>query len=217
MPASINSATPILMNSTNTMPAWPPPTRSQPHMTTPGKITTSLATLAITALGLTGCSSDDDTQETGQDHPVENLLATDARADQQAAGAATQMAMQLGFDQVQPVAEHEIETVRENAEERSNTAEELDVEPAECAGPIAELDWSPIMATSDAVTRVDFGRENFMGAGSVEVAGITEDTGGSAQAADEVAAHQNPVDETGTNCNDLTKLRADEHQPHWAE
>ena len=187
-------------------------------MTTPGKITTSLATLAITALGLTGCSSDDDsTQGTGQNHPVENLLATDARADQQAAGAATQMAMELGFDQVQPVAEHEIETVRENAEERSNTAEELDVEPAECAQPIAELDWSPILASSEAVTRVDFGRENFQGAGSVEVAGITEDTGGSAQAADEVAAHQRAVEEITTNCNDLTMMLADESEPDWAE
>ena len=186
-------------------------------MTRPGKTTSTLAALFAAGVALAGCSSDDEAAEPEQEHEVEGLLATEARADQRVAGGATMMAMELGFDEVQAASETELAAVRDNAAERTAAAEELNVEPASCAQPIAELDWSPILATSDAITRVDFSRTNFQGAGSVEVAGITEDTGGSAEAADEVAAHQNAVKEIVSNCNDITMMLADETEPDWAE
>lgn len=183
---------------------------------TPSGKTTFVALLTVAGLGLTSCSADDDAPAAEQSD-LESLMATDARGDQRAAGGATAMAMELGFEQVQAASEAEIEAVRGNAADRAGTAEELTVEPAACAQPIAELDWSPILAPSDAVTRVDFSTGNFQGAGSVEVAGVTEDTGGAAQAADEVAAHQRAVEEITTNCHDLTMMLADDSEPDWAE
>lgn len=183
---------------------------------TPSGKTTFVALLTVAGLGLTSCSADDDATAAEQSD-LESLMATDARGDQRAAGGATAMAMELGFEQVQAASESEIEAVRGNAADRAGTAEELTVEPAACAQPIAELDWSPILAPSDAVTRVDFSTGNFQGAGSVEVAGITEDTGGSTQAADDVAAHQRAVEEITTNCHDLTMMLADDSEPDWAE
>lgn len=182
-----------------------------------GRTTPALAVLCAAGLALTSCSSTEDTAEPAEEHEIESLLATDARDDQRAAGGATMMAVELGFDQVQAATDDELAAVQENATERTDAAAELDVQPATCTQPIAELDWSPIMASSDAMTRVDFGRSNFAGAGSVEVAGTTEDTGGSAQAADEVAAHQAAVEDIVTNCNDLTMMLADESEPDWAE
>lgn len=183
---------------------------------TPGKFTTALAVLSAATLVLTGCSSDDENpEEAGEQNQVEILLATDARADQRAAGGATAMAMELGFDQVQTASESEIATVKENALDRADT--ELTMSPQSCAGPIAELDWSPMLASSEAITRVDFGTENFQGAGSVEVAGITEETGGDPDAAAQVAAHQQAVEQITTNCHDLTMMLADESEPDWAE
>jgi len=187
-------------------------------MTRPGKFTTTLTLLTIAGLGLTSCASDDDAPaEADQQHEVEALIATDARDDQQAAGGAAMMAMELGFNQVQPATEQELTAVRDNATDRADAAQELNVEPASCAEPIAALDWSPILASSEAITRVDFTTGNFAGAGSIEVAGITEDTGGAAQAADEVAAHQRAVTAVTTECNDLTMMLADESEPDWAE
>ena len=183
---------------------------------TPSGKTIFVALLTVAGLGLTSCSADDDATAAEQSD-LESLMATDARGDQRAAGGATAMAMELGFEQVQAASESEIEAVRGNAADRAGTAEELTVEPAACAQPIAELDWSPILAPSDAVTRVDFSTGNFQGAGSVEVAGITEDTGGSTQAADDVAAHQHAVEEITTNCHDLTMMLADDSEPDWAE
>lgn len=183
---------------------------------TPSGKTTLVALLTVAGLGLTSCSADDDAPAAEQSD-LDSLLATDARDDQRAAGGATAMAMELGFEQVQAASASEIEAVRNNAADRDGAAEELNVEPASCAQPIAELDWSPLLAPSDAVTRVDFSTGNFQGAGSVEVAGVTEDTGGAAQAADEVAAHQRAVEEITTNCNDLTMMLADDTEPDWAE
>lgn len=183
---------------------------------TPSGKTAFLALLAVAGLGLASCAAEDHAPAAEQSE-LESLLATDARADQRAAGGATAMAMELGFEQVQAASDAEIEAVRNNAADRVDTAEELTVEPASCAQPIAELDWSPILAPSDAVTRVDFSTGNFQGAGSVEVAGMTEDTGGSTQAADELAAHQRAVEEITTNCNDLTMMLADDSEPDWAE
>ena len=183
---------------------------------TPSGKTIFVALLTVAGLGLTSCSADDDATAAEQSD-LESLMATDARGDQRAAGGATAMAMELGFEQVQAASEAEIEAVRGNAADRAGTAEELTVEPPACAQPIAELDWSPILAPSDAVTRVDFSTGNFQGAGSVEVAGITEDTGGSTQAADDVAAHQRAVEEITTNCHDLTMMLADDSEPDWAE
>src|SRR5690625_5483605 len=78
--ASINTATPTSMPSTNTMPAWQPPTRSPPPMTRPGKFTTTLTLLTIAGLGLTSCASDDEVPaEADQQHEVEALIATEDR------------------------------------------------------------------------------------------------------------------------------------------
>lgn len=186
-------------------------------MTTRAKLTKTLTVLSVAALGLVGCSSDDDTADDAQANQLDTLMTADARPDQRAAGGATAMAMDLGFDQVQTASDSEITSVREAAADRTDAAQDLNVEPASCAAPIAELDWSPIQASSESVTRVDFSRANFSGAGSVEIAGITEDTGGSAEAADEVAAHRQAVEQITTNCNDITMLLADESEPDWAE
>lgn len=187
-------------------------------MTTTGKLTKILATISVAGLALTACSSDDDqTDEASQEHQLETLLATDASPDQRAAGAGATMAIQLGFEEVQAATDDAVGAVRDNAEERSGSGEELTVDPQSCAAPIEELDWSPILAASDSMTRVDFGRDNFAGAGSIEVAGISEDTGGEPEAADQVAAHRQAVEEITTNCNDLTMMLADESEPDWAE
>lgn len=181
------------------------------------KFTASMAVLGLAVVGLAGCSAPDDTAQDPEQNQLDELLTADARPDQRAAGGATAMAMELGFDQVQPATEPEITRVRDAASQRSDDAEQLKVQPTSCAGPIAELDWSPIQASSDNVTRVDFGRENFQGAGSVEVAGIAEDTGGSAQAAQQVAAHQQAVEQVTTKCSDITMMLADASEPDWAE
>lgn len=181
------------------------------------RLTTTLAVVTVAVLGLSACANDDEPAANGQNNQLEQLMATDASGDQRAAGGATSMAMELGFDQVQSASDDELASVRDNAEERAGTADDMTVDPQSCAAPIAELDWSPILASSESMTRVDFGTSNFMGAGSVEVAGITEETGGSAQAADEVAAHQQAVEEITTNCNDITMMLADDSEPDWAE
>ncbi|WP_022869493.1 hypothetical protein [Yaniella halotolerans] len=187
-------------------------------MTLNGKLTKMFATISVAALGLTACASDEEqNQESGQGHQLETLLATDARSDQRAAGAGANMAMELGFDQVQPATDEALGAVRESAEERAGSAEEMTVNPQSCASPIEALDWSPILASSDSMTRVDFGRENFSGVGSIEVAGISEDAGGEPEAADQVAAHQQAVEEITTTCNDLTMMLADDSEPEWAE
>src|SRR5699024_2134659 len=132
---STNMATPTLMNSTNTTPAWRPHTRSRPRMTRPGKITPTLATLFVAGLAFTSCSSEDEAAEPEQAHEVESLMATDARDDQRAAGGATMMAVELGFDQVQTASETDLAAVRDNAAERTDAAQELNVEPTTCAEP----------------------------------------------------------------------------------
>ena len=47
--------------------------------------------------------------------------------------------------------------------------------------------------------------------------GIAEDTGGSAQAAQQVAAHQQAVEQVTTKCSDITMMLADASEPDWAE
>lgn len=187
-------------------------------MTRTGKLTKVLATISVAGLGLTACASDDEQSDgSSQEHQLETLLATDASPDQRAAGAGASMAVELGFEQVQPATEEALGAVRDSAEERAGSAQEMTVDPQSCAKPIEALDWSPILAASDSMTRVDFGRENFSGAGSIEIAGISEDTGGEAEAADQVAAHREAVEEITTKCNDLTMMLADESEPDWAE
>src|SRR5699024_11243625 len=160
--ASTNTVTPTLTNSTNTMPAWRQLTRSQPPMT-PGKFTPALGVLSAATLVLTGCSSDDENpEEAGEQNQVEILLATDARADQRAAGGATAMAMELGFDQVQTASETEIATVKKKALDRADT--EHTMSPQSCAGPIAVLDWPARLADCDGIPRACFSTEHFHGA-----------------------------------------------------
>ena len=76
---------------------------------TPSGKTTLVALLTVAGLGLTSCSADDDAPAAEQSD-LDSLLATDARGDQRAAGGATAMAMELGFEQVQAASESEIES-----------------------------------------------------------------------------------------------------------
>lgn len=187
-------------------------------MTAAGKFARPLSAIAAATLVLTACSSDTEQDAQAEEgEQLESLLAADARPDERAAGAGTSMAMELGFDQVQAASEDELAEVRDNAAERTGAAEDMTVDPQSCAPAIEELDWSPIQASTDSTTRVDFGRSNFMGAGSIEVAGVTEETGADAEAADQVAAHREAVEEITTNCNDLTMMLADDSEPDWAE
>ncbi len=183
-----------------------------------GKLITCLGATAVAALALSSCSSaegqDDDA---GAETQLESLLAEDASADQQAAAVGTSKAMELGFDQVQAASDDDLDVVRQDAQERAGNVEDMTVTPESCATPLAQLDWSPILADSESITRIDFGRSNFNGAGSIEVAGITEDTGGSPEATEQVTAHQQAVTDITTDCNDLTMMLADESEPDWAE
>src|SRR5690625_7909548 len=74
-----------------------------------------------------------------------------------------------------------------------------------------------MLSSSETITQVDIVTENLQGAGSVEVAGITEETGGDPDAAAQVATHQQAVEQITTNCHDLTMMLADESEPDWAE
>lgn len=183
-----------------------------------GKRITCLSATAAAALALSSCSSAESQDEgAGAETQLESLLTADASADQQAAAAGTAKAMELGFDQIQTASDEDLDTVRQDAQERAGNVEDMTVSPESCAKPIAQLDWSPILADSETITRIDFGRSNFNGAGSIEVAGITDDTGGSSQTEDQIAAHQQAVIDITTDCNDLTMMLADESEPDWAE
>lgn len=184
-------------------------------MTPHGKFTRNLAGLAVAALALAGCSSDDEAQQV-ETTPLEQLMTPDASQDQRAAGGATAMAMELGFDTVQLASQDGLEAVRADTAERTAAAQDLNVKPQACAPALEALDWSPMLADSQAVTRVDFSREAFQGAGSIEVAGLTEATGGSADAADDLAAHQRAVEQITTDCSSLTMMLADDSEPDWA-
>lgn len=187
-------------------------------MTVTGRLAKTLAVFSTAALALTACSAEDDqAEQSGAESQLEELTATDARPDQQAAGAGTSAAMEFGFDQAQAASDEELSAVRDDAAARAGDAEEMTVDPQSCAEPIGQLDWSPIQASSDSITRVDFGTSNFSGAGSIEVAGISDEAGGEPEAADQVAAHQEAVEEITTDCSDLTMMLADESEPDWAE
>ena len=182
-----------------------------------GKLIICLGATAAAVLALSSCSSADDQDDAGAETQLENLLTADASADQQAAAAGTSKAMELGFDQIQTASDDDLDVVRQDAQERAGNVEDMTVTPESCAKPIAQLDWSPILADSESITRIDFGRSNFNGAGSIEVAGITEDTGGSPEATEQVASHLQAVTDITTDCNDITMMLADESEPDWAE
>lgn len=184
-------------------------------MTTTAKFPKFLAALAVTTLTVTGCSSDDGASPEADQ--LDQLLAAEARDDQRAAGGATMMAMDLGFDQVQPAAAADLTAVRDKAADPAEVAAGLTVDPVSCAEPVAKLDWSPILASSESITRVDFSKANFQGAGSIEVAGITEATGGSSDAETAADAHLNAVQRITSDCSNLTMMLADESEPDWAE
>ncbi|MDN6534985.1 MAG: hypothetical protein L0K63_12085 [Yaniella sp.] len=85
-------------------------------MTRTGKLTKVLATISVAGLGLTACSSDDEQSDgSSQEHQLDTLLATDASPDQRAAGAGASMAVELGFEQVQPATEEALGAGRDSA------------------------------------------------------------------------------------------------------
>src|SRR5699024_334623 len=99
-------------------------------MTRTGKLTKVLATISVAGLGLTACSSDDAPRDgSNQEDQRAPPMATDASPDQRAAGAGESMAVELGFEQVQPATEEALGAVRDSAEDRFGGALEMTVDP----------------------------------------------------------------------------------------
>lgn len=120
-----------------------------------------LTGLAIGALLLSGCGSDD---EASPRAGSERLAG--------AAEAGMERASSYGFDSAGFVTEDALEQFREQSADSAagaETEEASDVTPEQCAEPLAAVDWAPLMLGGDAA-RVDFGTEGFAGTGSIEVA-----------------------------------------------
>ncbi|HIW99837.1 MAG TPA: hypothetical protein H9871_06805, partial [Candidatus Nesterenkonia stercoripullorum] len=120
-----------------------------------------LAALAVGALLLSGCGSDD---ETSPRAGSERLAG--------AAEAGMERASSYGFDSAGFVTEDALEQFREQSADSAagaETEEASDVTPEQCAEPLAAVDWAPLLLGGDAA-RVDFGTEGFAGTGSIEVA-----------------------------------------------
>src|SRR5699024_3237624 len=124
-----------------------------------GKRITCLSAIAAAVLALCSCSSAESQDEgAGAETQLESLLTADASADQQAAAAGTAKASEVGIAQPQAASDAARDTVRQDAHDRAGKVEDMPVSPDSCAHPIAQLDWSPILADSETITRIDFGR-----------------------------------------------------------
>lgn len=201
--------------------------------------------LGVTALVLTGCGAGDDTEpdadtsasalelpgghpdvdtdaaETDGDEtsegPGEVAASPSGRVDQQASGAAAAHAAELGFTEQRAASQAEIDTFRQQAQSRAVNQSGTRITPAECTAPLAALDWSPLLTTSEYASRVDFSSETFAGTGTVEVAAVAEDVGGGTQAADQVQNYIDTVGELTTDCAELTMRISDTTVPEGYE
>ncbi|WFP16077.1 hypothetical protein [Citricoccus muralis] len=205
------------------------------------------AALGVTALVLTGCGAGDDTDpdadasasalELPGGHPEVDTTETDeeadhgdasegpgevaaspsGRVDQQASSAAAAHAAELGFTEQRAASQAEIDTFRQQAQSRAVNQSGTRITPAECTAPLAALDWSPLLTTSEYASRVDFSSETFDGTGTVEVAAVAEDVGGGAEAADQVQNYIDIVGELTTDCAELTMRISDTTVPEGYE
>lgn len=148
-----------------------------------------LAALAVGALLLSGCGSDD---ETSPRAGSERLAG--------AAEAGMERASSYGFDSAGFVTEDALEQFREQSADSAagvETEEASDVTPEQCAEPLDAVDWAPLLLGGDAA-RVDFGTEGFAGTGSIEVA---EAAGGDAEA--RVEEHLANIDTLLEDCPEV--------------
>ncbi|WHS28691.1 hypothetical protein [Auritidibacter ignavus] len=169
--------------------------------------------LGVSLAGLmvvTGCSSEPaDPDPSGTEvatdahRGVEALLDPQARPDQRGVGAGAQRAASFGFDRQIVATDDEISTARDEASERQDQAEATQVSPSSCQQAIAKMDWSPLLADSEQITRLDFGTETFNGAGTIEIAGLDAERGGGAQAQEQLDAYQATVEELTGDCSEV--------------
>lgn len=154
-----------------------------------GKI---LAAAAVGLLALTACAEDDTAAVEGDDSPRagSDRLVT-------AAEAGLERAESFGFGSAGFATENQLETTREEAGEVLPGTSEDDISPAECAEPIASVDFQPIMLEDDAV-RADFVSDTFTGTGSLEIAHVPD---GDAQ--QQVDEHMENVTALVESCGDV--------------
>lgn len=170
--------------------------------------------VAVVGVVLAGCSTEPEPENT-EPPTVDELLATDARDDQRAAGAAAQQAFNLGFDQQLAASAAEIEETR-NAFRTDAQSQQTSVTPPMCQEALVNLDWSPMLSdiddeqSADAgaeinITRLDFGAETFEGTGSIEIAEL-----GTSQ---DYQDYVDTVERLTTDCNDLHIRVATDAEP----
>lgn len=154
-----------------------------------GKI---LAAAAVGLLALTACGEDDTAAAEGDDSPRagSDRLASAAEAGLERAGS-------FGFGSAGFATENQLETTREEAGEVLPGTSEDDISPAECAEPIASVDFQPIMLEDDAV-RADFVSDTFTGTGSLEIAHVPDE-----DAQQQVDEHMQNVAELIESCRDV--------------
>lgn len=137
------------------------------------------ALIALVALGLTACGGEsgsgrgeghgagrDESHREGSRAGGERLIT--------AAEAGMERASSFGFDSAGFFTEDAVEEFRDQmGESMAEGADEVEVDPEQCADPLAAVDWAPLLLDSDAA-RVDFGSETFTGTGSIEVADVSD-------------------------------------------
>lgn len=125
-----------------------------------------LGAAAVVALALTSCGAFDDETAQSQRAGGDRLVA--------AAESGMERASSFGFDSAGFFTEDAVEEFRTQMEDSlAEGADDAEVDPAECAEPLAAVDWAPLLLGSDAA-RVDFGSETFTGTGSIEVASAAD-------------------------------------------
>ncbi|MDO5492640.1 MAG: hypothetical protein Q4F53_03375 [Nesterenkonia sp.] len=144
---------------------------THPHRSRPSAVGTSavspvLAAGAVLALVLTSCgASDEDTAQS--ERAGGDRLVTSAEAGMERASS-------FGFDSAGFFTEDAVQEFRTQMEDSmAEGADDAEVDPAECAEPLAAVDWAPLLLGTDAA-RVDFGSETFTGTGSIEVASVSD-------------------------------------------
>lgn len=119
---------------------------------------------AVLALTLSSCGTEEEPEQSPR-AGGESLVA--------AAEAAMERASSFGFDSAGFFTEDAVEEFRTQMEDSmADGADDAEVDPGECAEPLAAVDWAPLLLGSDAA-RVDFGSETFTGTGSIEVASVS--------------------------------------------
>ncbi|GAA1455379.1 hypothetical protein ACFP47_02075 [Nesterenkonia lacusekhoensis] len=152
----------------------------------------ALAAVAVGLLALTACGEDETDAVEGDDSPP-------AGSDRliEAAEAGLDRAGSFGFGSAGFATEDQLETTRAEAADMLPGTSEEDIRPAECAEPIANVDFQPIMLEEDAA-RADFVSETFTGTGSLEIATLSDD-----QDRQLVEDHIGHVTELVESCGDM--------------